>query len=312
MARNRFFTSLLLLAAAPAAAQVASTPDGRVYFTDTARGIVWRLEPGGGLEPALEGVRAHALVTIADGAVYGADAGANPPAGRAWRIDADGRVHTLVDAREKRLGFVSFLIDTDGTIYSGSRDGTDLLRLRPEGAVDRVASGFTAIDGIAWSPDSGIFLTDGPYLKYVAQDGRVETLGGGPLTEARGGLDLGGVTTNGSGGAFVADSAGGRLLNVGRQAGVAVEYASDSPWSPAGVARDARGLVVLELPAARWSILANLRVGPYLRVRRLGVDGRVITLAVLWGTHTWIAAAIVAGAAAAGVGWHIRRYRGGY
>jgi hypothetical protein len=307
--RNRFFTSLLLLGAAPAAAQVASTPDGRIHVADTVRAIVWRLEPDGRLEPAIDGVQAHALVTIADGFVYGADAGGNPPAGRAWRIDPAGRLQTLVAAGETPLGFVSFLIDTDGTIYSGSRDGTALLRLRPGGAVDRAAAGFTAIDGLAWSPDGGIFLTDGAHVKYVGQDGSVETLGGGPLSEAEGRVDLGGLTTNGSGGVFVADTAGGRLLNVGRQAGVAVEYASNPPWVPADVARDARGLVVLEALAPRWSAMARLGVGPYLRVRRLGVDGQVVTLAVLWGTRSWIAAALVAIAAAAGVAWHIRAYR---
>jgi hypothetical protein len=320
LARNPFCTSLLLLVATPALAGahrvessgwgIASTPDGRIYFTDVNRGIVWRLDPQQDPEPALEGVETYALVTIADGSVYGADAGARPPAGRAWRIDPDGRVHPLIDAGETRLGFVSFLIDTDGTIYSASRAGTELLRRRPDGSVDRVAGGFTAINGMAWAPDGGILATDGPYLKYVAQDGSIDTIGGGPLSESRGDVDLGGVTTNGSGGAFAADSAGGRLLNVGRHAGVAVEYGADPPWVPSGVARDAHGLVVLETLAARWSALAELQIGPYLRVRRLGVDGQVVTLAVLWGTRTWMAAAAVAGAAAAAVLWHIRTYRG--
>ncbi len=293
---------------------VASTPDGRIYFTDVARRTVWRIEADGRVEPALERVDTHALVTIADGSVYGADPGPEAPFGRVWRLDADGRVHTLIPAASgAALGFESFLIDTDGTIYSAARDDPALLlRRRPDGGLARAAEGLTAVDGLAWSPDGGIFLTDGPFLKYVATDGASETLGGGALSEPRWDRDLAGVTADGSGGAFVADFAGGRLLDVGRRSGVAVEYASDAPWSPAGVARDARGLVVLEFLAGPWSRLADLQIGPYVRVRRLGVDGRVITLAVLWGTRTWIAAALVAGAAAAGVGLHIRRYRGGY
>lgn len=318
MANSRFCTSSLLLLVLAGAAEahegwgVVSAPGGRIYFTDVQRRIVWRLEPDGRLEPALEEVCAHALVTIADGSVYGAGTSGDPPAGRAWRIDPDGRVHVLAAAAERGPGFRSFLIDTDGTIYSsapGAAGQADLLRRRPGGAIDRVAGGFTAIDGMAWSPDGAILLTDGPHLKYVSADGTVETLGGGALSEPRGSADLAGVTTDGSGGAFVADFAGGRLLDVGRRSGVAVEYASDAPWSPAGVARDAQGLVVLEHLAPRWSRLARLQVGPYLRVRRLGVDGQVITLAVLWGTRSWIAGAGVVLAAAAAIGWHIARYR---
>ena len=317
MAKNPFCTSSLLLLVLAGAAEahegwgIASAPGGRIYFTDVLRRIVWRLDPDGRLEPALEGVCAHALVTIADGSVYGAGTSGDPPAGRAWRIDPDGGVHVLA-AAGGGAGFQSFLIDVDGTIYSAGRGAAgrvDLVRRRPDGAIDRLAGGFTAIDGMAWSPDGAILLTDGPHLKYVSADGTVETLGGGALSEPRGGADLAGVTTDGSGGAFVADFAGGRLLDVGRRSGVAVEYASSAPWSPAGVARDAQGLVVLEHLAPRWSRLARLQVGPYLRVRRLGVDGQVITLAVLWGTRTWIAGAGVVLAAAAAIGWHIATYR---
>ena len=323
MANHRFSTRVagaLALVCAAAAAEahtgwgIASTPDGRLYVTDVARRIVWRIEPDGRVEPALEGVHAHALVTIADGSVYGADAGAEAPFGHVWRIDADGRVHTLVAAGAGGpLGFESFLIDTDGTIYSAGRvEPPELFRRSPDGTVVSVAREFTSVRGMAWAPDGGVLLTDGPFLKYVAHDGTVETLGGIAFTEPPWQADLAGVTTDGSGGAFVADVTGGRVLNVGRRSGVVVEYASSFPWSASGVVRDADGLAVLEPLAATWSLLADLQVGPYLRVRRLGVDGRVVTLAVLWGARTWMAAAAVALAAAAGVAWHIRRYRSGY
>ncbi len=288
-----------------------STPGGRIYFTDVARRIVWRIDADGDVEPALEGVHTHALVTIADGFVYGADASAEPPFGRVWRLDPGGRVQTLVPAGpDGALGLESFLIDTDGTIYSTAReDPANLLRRSPDEAVATLAREFTAVHGMAWAPDGGILLTDGPFLKYVAQDGTVDTVEGVALAAPPWQADLRGVTTDGSGGAFVADFTARRLLNAGRRSGVVVEYAPDYPWSPTGVARDARGLAVLEHLAAPWSMLADVQVGPYLRVRRLGVDGRVLTLVVLWGTRTWIAAAVVSAAAMAGVAWHIRRYR---
>jgi hypothetical protein len=320
---------------------VVSDPRGRIFFTDTTRNIVWRLDPDGTRVAVLEHMHAHALVTIGDGSVYGAHADTSEPVGSVWRLDPDGRAHTLVPpTRDLPLGLRSFLIDADGTIYSAigwaPAGRVLLLRRRRDGIAERVAEGFTGIDGMAWAPDGAILLTDGPFLKRVTVSARndtgvnaharrtgtggqagdaaneavgaVEVLGGGPLTRPRGDADLMGVTTDGSGGAFVADFSGGRVLAVGRGSGVALEYASTFPWSPTGVARDASGLVVLERLVMPWSWLGDLQVGPYLRVRRLGLTGGVVTLEVLWGTRTWMAAAGLAVCVAGAIGWRLRRY----
>ena len=315
----------LLLVSAPLDAHegwgIASTPSRRIFFTDTARNIVWRLDPDGAVAAALENTHSHALVTIADGSVYGAHAHEREPAGSVWRIDDGGTVHELLaPARDSALGFRSFLIDTDGTMYSAIRWAPEgrvtLLRRRTDGIIERVAGGFSSIGGMAWAPDGAIFLTDGPHVKRVTLDGAVEVIGGGPLTEARSGAGaaarggrasgLMGLTTDGSGGVFVADFAGGRILDVGRRAGVAVEYVSNYPWAPTGVARDADGLIVLEHLAMPLSILGDLQIGPYLRVRRLGLKGRVQTLAVLWGARTWIAGPGLAVLVGAALAWRLR------
>ncbi|MGH9350004.1 MAG: hypothetical protein ACRD26_22350 [Vicinamibacterales bacterium] len=318
-------TAWLLIAAAPVEAHegwgIVSTPGGPIFFTDTLRGIVWRLDPGGAVRDVLRDTHTHALVTIGDGSVYGTHRHPSEPFGGVWRLDADGRLHTLLPpTRDIALGLRSFLIDSDGTMYSGIRwapaDRFTLLRRRVDGIIERVAGGFSSIDGMAWAPDGAIFVTDGPYLKRVTLTGDVETLGGGPLSAPRGSADspwrsaatrrLIGVTTDGSGGAFVADFAGRRILDVGRLSGVAVDYVSNAPWSPTGVARDAEGLLVLEHLQGPWSILGRVQVGPYLRVRRLGLKGRVDTLAVLWGTWSWIAAAALLGLTGAVVAWRLR------
>ena len=293
---------------------IVSDRQGRIFFTDIPRNIVWRLDPDGTLTAVLEETHSHALVSIGNGSIYGVDLHLTEPTGSVWRIDPDGRVHTLLpETHDFPLGLQSFLIDTDGTMYSAIRWAPDrrvaLLRRRPDGIIERVADGFDGINGMAWAPDGAILLTDGPRLKRVTLDGGVETLGGNALTETRWGSNLMGVTTDGSGGAFVADFSGGRVLDVGRGAGVALEYASNFPWSPTGIARDADGLIVLEHLAMPWSILGNLQVGPYLRVRRLGLKGRVVTLAVLWGTLTWLAGLLLVAAAAAALIWQLRAYQ---
>jgi sugar lactone lactonase YvrE len=310
--------SLLFLGVSTAAAAhegwgIVSDPRGHIFFTDTARQIVWRLDSDGTREAVLEGTHSHALVSIGTGSVYGVHAHLTEPVGSVWRIDASGDVHTLLPpTRDLPLGLHSFLIDADGTMYSAIRWAPEgkvsLLRRRPDGIAERVASGFQGIDGMTWAPDGAILLTDGPLLKRVAPDGTVEVLGGGPLTDTRWDADLMGVATDGSGGAFVADFSNGRILAVGRRSGVAQEYASAFPWSPTGIARDANGLLVLEYLEMPWGLLGNLQVGPYLRVRRLGVKGRVVTLAVLWGTRTRVAAAGLVLLVVAVIGRQLRGY----
>jgi hypothetical protein len=317
---------LLLCLSSPVTAHegwgIVSDPRGRIYFTDTTRSIIWRLDADGTLTAVRTQTGSHALVSIGDGSVYGVNVQpteAPDPnfgagyGGSVWRIDAEGRVHVVLPPiRDLPLGLQSFLIDTDGTMYSAigwAPEGrVSLLRRRVDGIAERVAEGFTQIDGMAWAPDGAILLTDGPFLKRV-HEGKVETLGGGALTETRWGSDLMGVTPDGSGGAFVADFSGGRVLDVGRRSGVALEYGSNFPWSPTGIGRDAQGLVVLEHLEMPWSLIGRVQVGPYLRVRRLGVDGRVVTLVVLWGTRTWIASAGLALLVAAAIGWRLRTYQ---
>ena len=304
----------------PAAAHegwgIVSDPRGRIFFTDLTRNIVWRLDPDGTLVPVRERTHSHALVSLGDGSVYGVHVEETEPVGSVWRLDPDGRLHTVIPpTRDLPLGLQSFLIDTDGTIYSAigwaPEHRVSLLRRPPNGLAERVAAGFTSIDGMAWAPDGAILLTDGPFLKRVMPgrpDSLVEVLGGGALTETRWDADLMGVTTDGSGGALVADFSGSRVLAIGRRAGVALQYAPNFPWSPTGIARDANGLVVLEHVKMPWAVLGDLHVGPYLRIRRLGLDSSVRTLAVLWGTRTWIAAAGLGVLVFAVIGWRLRTY----
>jgi hypothetical protein len=313
--------SLLLLALPAAAAAhegwgIVVDPRGRIFFTDLARNIVWRLDPDGSRVAVREQTHSHALVSLGDGSVYGAHVEAGEPVNSVWRLDPDGSMHTvLAPTRDLPLGLQSFLIDTDGTMYSAigwaPAGRVSLLRRRVDGISERVAEGFSAIDGMSWAPDGAILITDGPFLKRVpiTEDTRgVEALGGGALTDTRWGMDLMGVTTDGSGGALVADFSGGRVLAVGRRAGVALQYAPNFPWSPTGIARDANGLVVLEHVRMPWSLLGDLQVGPYLRIRRLGLAGDVVTLAVLWGTRTSMVAAGLALLVVTVIGWRLRSY----
>jgi hypothetical protein len=52
---------------------------------------------------------------------------------------------------------------------------------------------------------------------------------------------------------------------------------------------------VLEHPRAPLGVLADLGLGPYLRVRLYMNDGSAETLATIWGRHTKLIGVIVGG-----------------
>jgi hypothetical protein len=149
---------------------------------------------------------------------------------------------------------------------------------------------------MAWLPDGSIVLADGPRLRRVSIDGRVESLGS-PLTTMRWDQDLLGVAVGQDGAIYAADFAG-RVVQ--RVAGGSVDTLSRASayWAPAGVAVAASGVYVLEHPRAPLGILGDIGIGPYLRVRRIDANGSATTLTTIWGRYSLyagLAAMLIAG-----------------
>lgn len=287
----------------------------RVYVADIPANTVWRISPDGRVEPVVRDVHSHALVLGSDGAVYGTHVHLTRPIRSVWRLDMSGRLSDVLPPTSGfPLDLQPFLLGADGTLYSGSvyqaeppAGGRELyvLRRSPRGVVDTVAGGrvghadgvgprarFESLDGMAWLPDGAIVIADGPRLRRVTLDGHVATITG-PLTTRRWDQDLLGVSVGPHGDVYAADFAGRAVLHVvGTRADTAL--VSGRFWSPTGVTATAGGLYVLEHPRAPLGILGDLGVGPYLRVRRLGPDGRVETLARVWGRHSGPAAGAAA------------------
>lgn len=261
-----------------------------VVFADIPGNTIWRAAGGRPL-PLLRGVHSHGLTLGADGAIYGTDSDAF----RVWRFD--GRFTFLFAAPQ--LGLQSFLRTRDGSICSANRYDhrrpiVMLLCRRPDGEVVQAsAMRFQTIDGMTEGRDGTIVLADGARLRAVHRNGSVSTLTP-PLTKPRWGEDLLGLSTMRDGTVYIADHAGRRILRW-RNGEVEEVERSGFWWSPAGVEHHRGELYVLEHLRPPLSLLGDLQVGPYLRVRR-----GAATLAVVWGRRTpWAVAALLAVVAAA-------------
>ncbi len=258
-----------------------------VVVSDIPGNTIWRIADGRA-EPLLRNIHSHALIAGSDGAIYGTNPVPDGSLSSVWRVDANGRFsYVIPPARDVPLGLQSFLITNDGTIYSANRYDhrkplVVLLRRDPKGTIVNVAR-FHAIDGMREMPDGSLVIADGATL-------RVGSTKRFTLTRAKWGEDLLGLSSVRDGTVHVADHAGRRILRVDLTTGRA--HAVDRSsffWAPAGVEVADNSLYILEHLRPPLSLLGDLQLGPYLRVRRSST-----TLAVIWGRHTAKAVAVAA------------------
>ncbi len=258
-------------------------PHFGVVVSDIPGNTIWRIK-GGRREALIRDVHSHELVLGKDGALYGTDPKPDGTSASVWKLDRAGRFsYVIPPSAGSPLGFQSFLITDDGTIYSANRyDHTKpqvvMLRRDRNGKIAQLGGTFTGIDGMKAAPDGSLVIADGAYLRTVTG-----TLG--PLTRRRWGEDLLGLSTIRESIVHVADHAGRRILRVDLRTGkaTAVDHSSWF-WAPAGFELP----YILEHLRPPLSLLGDLQIGPYLRVRR-GSE----TIAVVWGRKTWIAALVL-------------------
>jgi sugar lactone lactonase YvrE len=303
---------------------------GRVYFADIPANIIWRISKEGKLERVALGKHSHALVLDSAGNVYGTNPHLTLPIRSVWRLTPHGQLTDLISPTEHfPLGLQSFIMDGAGSMYSvNARNVLTpellLLKRNHDGEITTLAGSsvgyadgtgaqarFMGIDGMAWGPDGALYLTDGPYVRRVALDGTVTTLGSGPLTERKWDEDLLGIDVDASGDVYVADHANRRILRVTLAGAVSTFLRTGSLWTPTGVAVAPDGLYVLEHLRMPLAILGDLAVGPYLRVRKVSADGKVTELARIWGRRSVAAGSVMAAVVSVIVGakWFRSRRR---
>lgn len=259
---------------------------GRVYFSDTCRNRIWRIDPDGRL--ALVATEKHSdLVVVAeDGSVYFThDYFDGVFKSSLWQITSDGRV-TQLHLAEKDVGhtiskILRHKIDaSDGSRYI-IRDNR-VHRISPEGSDSVIGEGTAGESG-------GRTTAHAIFRKPIS------------------------LAVDSQGNVFVVDYGNRSVHKITPTGSVTTVARSSWFWWPVGVAVQAGNVYVLERPGDYWgasgallSLLADLSGGP--RVRKIAADGTVTTPATITGMkQRALAGVVLTLIGASGAFWLIRR-----
>jgi hypothetical protein len=287
---------VLTVFVAPASAHPASgivvTTAGRVFFLETGSpdlntpGTLWEINEAGALKSLQRG-GAHWLALDAEGTFATADLGmwferrATP-----WlkRFPVPGGVAGLIQADGMPLA-----MHRDGNLYYASRN-LEITRLTPEGKttlvvpdLHRLTEKLGGIKGLASGPEDRLFATCPGAVLQIKLDGtgsaQVHPVSledcGKQLTAELSEPGLRGLSVDGRGTVFAAATSCGCVIKLTPDGRVLRILDAESPWSPTGVAVHGADLYVLEYSHANSDNPRQWRP----RVRKLGLDGQVKTLA---------------------------------
>ena len=272
--------------------------EGQVFFTDTGQGV-WKIDRQGNLT-LLPASRFH-WMTI-DEAGYFADSEKNFGE---WfeRVTPQGFKPALIMSSDFPL-----TINRDGNIYYADTQprSARIVRRTPDGTETVLAAdeAFKGITGIAAGPDGSLYITDASradanVIRKITMAGKVsqfaaaEIVGSGrdraisPPPEADASYCRG-LAVDSRGIVYVAATGSRRVIKITPEGRASTILQASGPWSPTGVAVFGGDVFVLEWQDAPPSLLETRRAW-IPRVRKVGRDGRVTTLATVSREATAIA-----------------------
>jgi len=259
--------------------------EGNIYFTDTGRGV-WKIDTKGKLS-FVPASKFHWMTIDATGYF----AGSQKNFGEYFeRVTAQGSKPSLIMCSDFPL-----VVNVDGNIYyADTRAGSaKIIKRTPDGKESVFASNriFQFINGITAGADGSLYITesstpDANTIRKITTDGTVTVIAtfvGKPSS----GLPLEtvpsycrGVAVDSTGSIYVAATGSRSVLNISPQGKITTILQETSPWTPTGVAVFKGEVYILE-----WHDVTreNLEVrNAYLpRVRKIGLDGKVVTLATV-------------------------------
>ena len=262
---------------------------GQVYFQDIAGDVIWKIDAEGKLTKFYDKVGGHFLALDAEGSFARADLKGFK------RVTAAGVKPALIVAE----GGAPIAVNSDGNLYSalgsleGSKAGGALTRISPDGKQQPFAPELKAtleklgISGLATGPEGSLYLAcnnavlkvkaDGTFTK-VAEKVEVkdcdEDIPDDPTVRMPA---LRGLAVDAKGTVYVAATGCHRVVKITADGKIETVLKSERPWSPTGVAVSGEDVYVLEYNHAN----ANADKGWRPRVRKLGRDGKVTTLATI-------------------------------
>ena len=259
--------------------------EGNIYFTDTGKGV-WKIDKQGQLS-FLPTSRFHWLTIDAVG--YFAK---SPKSFGEYfeRVTPENNKPALIMCSDFPL-----VVNKDGNIYYAvTRPGSaKIIKRTPDGKESVFAANkiFEFISGMAAAIDGSLYITEGSNanantIRKITMDGTVSILA---TFVAKDGKDLPletvpsycrGLAVDSTGTIYVAATGSRSILKISPQGKITTILQATSPWTPTGVTVFNGELYTLEWHDVTRENL-EVRDAWIPRVRKIGLDGKVITLATV-------------------------------
>jgi DNA-binding beta-propeller fold protein YncE len=258
---------------------------GQIYFTDTGKGV-WKIDTKGKLT-YIPASRFH-WMTIDPGGNF---AESQKSFGEYFeRVTPQSNKPALIMCSDFPL-----VVNKDGNIYYANTrpSTTKIIRRTPDGKESVLASDkiFEYISDIATGADGSLYITEASNanantIRKITIDGTVSIIA---TFVGKGGNDLPletvpsycrGLAVDSTGTIYVAATGSRSVLRITPQGEVTTILQEPSPWTPTGVAISKGEVYVLEWHDVTPENL-EVREAWIPQVRKIGLDGKVTTLATI-------------------------------
>ena len=259
--------------------------EGNIYFTDTGKGI-WKIDKQGKLS-FLPSSRFHWLTIDAAGSF----AGSQKNFGEYFeKVTPESNNPVLIMCSDFPL-----VVHKDGNIYYAvTRPGSaKIIKRTPDGKESIFASDkiFEFVSGIAAANDGSLYITEGSNanantIRKITMDGTVSILA---TFVGKDGKDVPletvpsycrGLAVDSTGTMYVAATGSRSVLKISPQGKITTILQATNPWTPTGVAVFHGEVYILEWHDVTRENL-EVRDAWIPRVRKIGLDGKVTTLATI-------------------------------
>jgi hypothetical protein len=273
------------------ASGIVVSPQGDVYFVDTARGV-FRISRG-----SLQQISSHNehwIILDANGRFSGGTpVVVSSP--RIYRVTPDGKKPAILLSSG-----VPITINEAGDLFYApyTREGSlQVIKQRQDepsvfARIERGADGSPLhwINGIAFGPDGAIYFTENAAVRKISPVGQISTIVSGltrdPVRPVPGlgpalGPDLRGLAIDGNGNIWVAATGSCSVLKISPSGEVTTILRTESPWSPTGIAVAGEDLYILEY----LHTATDKREEWLPRIVKRFADGHLQTIATLGEVH---------------------------
>jgi sugar lactone lactonase YvrE len=286
------FALLARTASAHPSSGIVVDQQGQVFFQDIVAGAIWKIDPQGHLTKFHDKMGGHWMALDGDGSFSRADLKL------VKRITPSGARPTLLVAD----GGAPIVVNPDGNLYyghvllHGGQVGVGLTRVSPDGkhtlfspdlkkTLEKTDDG---VFGLASGPDGTLYVSTWDAVLKVTRDGTVTTVVH-PVVVQDCDEDhadhkpsnrlpyVRGLAVDAQGTVYAAATSCHLVLKIVPDGKVETVLRAERPWSPTGVAVHGEAVYVLEYTNANGGPDEGWRP----RVRRIGRDGKVTTLATI-------------------------------